>query len=158
VTTHRITLDVDGERHAFEVEARRLLSDVLRDLGRTGVHVGCEHGVCGACTVQVDGAPMRACLLFAVQLEGHAIRTVADLGANGGLDRLQQAFHDAHGLQCGFCTPGLLMTLDALLRERAELDEAAIREVVSGHLCRCTGYDNIVKAVQLALRRRAGTA
>ena len=158
MTKHDITLDVDGERYELEVEARRLLSDVLRDLGRTGVHVGCEHGVCGACTVQVDGAPMRACLLFAVQLEGHAIRTVSDLGENGGLDRLQQAFHDAHALQCGFCTPGLLMTLDALLRERAEFDEATIREVVSGHLCRCTGYDNIVKAVQLALRRRAKAA
>ncbi len=158
MTQHAITLDVDGERYELAVEARRLLSDVLRDLGRTGVHVGCEHGVCGACTVQVDGAPMRACLLFAVQLEGQAIRTVAALGDNGGLDGLQQAFHDVHGLQCGFCTPGLLMTLDALLRERAELDEATIREVVSGHLCRCTGYDNIVEAVQLALRRRAKAA
>jgi carbon-monoxide dehydrogenase small subunit len=151
-----LSLTVDGERHELFVEPRRLLSDVLRDLGRTGVHVGCEHGVCGACTVQVDGAPMRACLLFAVQMQGQAIRTVADLGEAGALDPLQQAFHEAHGLQCGFCTPGLLMTLDALLRDEPEADEERIRETVSGHLCRCTGYQNIVAAVQLARSRRRG--
>ena len=149
-----VTLSIDGESHEVFVEPRRLLSDVLRDLGRTGLHVGCEHGVCGACTIQVDGAPMRACLLFAVQMEGHAIRTVAALGEAGGLDPLQQAFHEAHGLQCGFCTPGLLMTLDALLRDDPDADEARIRETVSGHLCRCTGYQNIIAAVQLAQSRR----
>lgn len=151
-----VSLTIDGERHDLFVEPRRLLSDVLRDLGRTGVHVGCEHGVCGACTVQVDGAPIRACLLFAVQMEGHAIRTVADLGEGGALDPLQQAFHEAHGLQCGFCTPGLLMTIEALLRDDSEADEEKIRETVSGHLCRCTGYQNIVAAVQLAQSRRRG--
>jgi carbon-monoxide dehydrogenase small subunit len=151
-----VSLTVDGECHDLFVEPRRLLSDVLRELGRTGVHVGCEHGVCGACTVQVDGAPMRACLLFAVQMEGQAIRTVQDLGEAGALDPLQQAFHEAHGLQCGFCTPGLLMTLDALLRDEPEACEETIRETVSGHLCRCTGYQNIVAAVQLAQSRRRG--
>lgn len=151
-----VILEVDGERREIAVEPRRLLSDVLRDLGRTGVHVGCEHGVCGACTVQVDGAPMRACLLFAVQMEGHAIRTVAALGETGGLAPLQAAFHEAHALQCGFCTPGMLMTLDALLRDEPDADEARIRETLSGHLCRCTGYQNIVAAVRLAQSRSGG--
>lgn len=153
-----ITLLVDGESHALKVEPRRLLSDVLRDLGKTGVHVGCEHGVCGACTVQVDGAPMRACLLFAVQMEGHAIRTVADLSKDGELTPLQQAFHDHHALQCGFCTPGMLMTLDAFLQERPEADDDEIQEVLSGHLCRCTGYHNILKAVRQVLGQKEDRA
>jgi carbon-monoxide dehydrogenase small subunit len=128
-----------------------LLSDFLRhDLGLTGTHVGCEHGVCGACTILLDGAPVRSCLMFAVQADGHEITTVEGLANNGELNPLQSAFRETHGLQCGFCTPGILMTMTAFLREHPHPDEAAIREALSGHLCRCTGYQNIVKAIQLA--------
>lgn len=146
-----IHLTVNGVEHAVRVPARKLLSDVLReDLGLTGTHVGCEHGVCGACTVQIDGAPARSCLCFAVQMEGHEVTTVEALSAGGALSPLQQALHAEHGLQCGFCTPGLLMTLDTFLREHPDPDEGEIREAVSGHLCRCTGYQAIVAAVRRA--------
>jgi carbon-monoxide dehydrogenase small subunit len=158
--TVQITLSVNGERRALEVEPRLLLSDALRHgLGLTGTHVGCEHGVCGACTVLWDGEPVRSCLIFAVQAEGAELTTVeglapgeaataaAEAGA-GGLHPLQEAFRAEHALQCGFCTPGILLTLAAFLRERPQPDDREIREALSGHLCRCTGYENIVRAVQ----------
>jgi 2-furoyl-CoA dehydrogenase 2Fe-2S iron sulfur subunit len=148
----RIAVDVNGERRDAEVEPRTLLSDFLRhDLGLTGTHVGCEHGVCGACTVQVDGEPARACLMFAVQADGRAVRTVEALAPPGEpLSVLQQAFHAEHALQCGFCTSGLLMTLEPLLRDRPGASEDEIRAAVAGNLCRCTGYEGIVAAVRRA--------
>jgi carbon-monoxide dehydrogenase small subunit len=149
-----VTLTVNGESHRVVVPPRKLLSDVLREeLGLTGTHVGCEHGVCGACTVWIDGAPARACLVFAVQMEGHDLTTIEALGGDD-LTVFQQALHELHGLQCGFCTPGIVMTVEAWLKDNADPSEAAIRELLSGHLCRCTGYHNIVKAVALAARRR----
>jgi carbon-monoxide dehydrogenase small subunit len=153
---HTITVTVNHARHQRAVEPRLLLSDFLRhDLGLTGTHVGCEHGVCGACTVLLDGQAVRSCLVFAVQTDGRAVETVEGLAADGALDPLQTAFHDAHGLQCGFCTPGILMTLTAYLAEHPDPSEAEIREAISGNLCRCTGYANIVKAVALAAARLA---
>jgi len=153
---HPIAVTVNGTRHERSVEPRLLLSDFLRhDLGLTGTHVGCEHGVCGACTVLLDGEAVRSCLVFAIQTDGHRVETVESLASNGTLHPIQQAFHDAHGLQCGFCTPGILMTLVPWLEEHPSPDEAEIREAISGNLCRCTGYANIVKAVQLAIARRA---
>ena len=146
-----VTLSVNGREQEVAVEARRLLSDVLRDdLGLTGTHIGCEHGVCGACSVLVDGAPTRACLAFAVQMEGHAITTIEAVAADGRYSALQQAMHEEHALQCGFCTPGIIMTFEAYLKENADPSEAEIREVLSGNLCRCTGYQNIVAAVRKA--------
>jgi aerobic carbon-monoxide dehydrogenase small subunit len=148
-----ITLQVNGTEHALLVDPRKLLSDALReDCFLTGTHVGCEHGLCGACTVLVDGRPARSCLAFAVQMPGHTITTVESLAANGKLHAIQQALHDHHGLQCGFCTPGILMTFVAYLREYPNPSEAEIREVLSGHLCRCTGYHNIVLALHAAAR------
>jgi aerobic-type carbon monoxide dehydrogenase small subunit (CoxS/CutS family) len=156
-----IEVTVNQARHSRTVEPRLLLSDFLRqDLGLTGTHVGCEHGVCGACTVLLDGEPVRSCLAFAVQADGHDILTVEGLapaGAAGSgrdlapvLHPLQAAFHQAHALQCGFCTPGFLMTLVAFLRDHTHPTESEIREELSGNLCRCTGYQNIVDAVTLA--------
>ncbi len=148
-----INTSVNGETHAAEVEPRRLLSDFLRhDLGLTGTHVGCEHGVCGACTVLFDGEPVRSCLMFAVQADGHQVRTVEDLAppGRGQLSPLQAAFKEAHALQCGFCTPGILMTLVPFLRENPAPTEEEIRDAISGNLCRCTGYQNIVEAVKIA--------
>ena len=146
-----VTLDVNGETLDLMVEPRRLLSDVLREnCGLTGTHVGCEHGVCGACTVLIDGAPARACLTFAVQMQGHAISTIEGVGGPGALTPFQQALNELHGLQCGFCTPGIVMTIEAWLKDNPDPDEAAIRAVLSGHLCRCTGYQPIVAAVQRA--------
>lgn len=152
---HSIRVTVNGTRHERAVEPRLLLSDFLRhDLGLTGTHVGCEHGVCGACTVLLDGEAVRSCLVFAVQADGRPVDTVEGLATNGALDPLQTAFHEAHGLQCGFCTPGILMTLVPWLREHLAPTEGEIREALSGNLCRCTGYANIVKAVQLFSERR----
>jgi aerobic carbon-monoxide dehydrogenase small subunit len=152
----RIALEVNGRRHEREVEPRTLLSDFLRhDLGLTGTHVGCEHGVCGACTVQVDGEPVRSCLMLAVQADGCSVRTVEGLeGADGTLHPLQQAFHEAHALQCGFCTAGFLMALEPFLRDHADPSEQAIREALAGNLCRCTGYEGIVEAVRKVARAR----
>ena len=152
-----VSLSVNGARYERAAEPRLLLSDFLRhDLGLTGTHVGCEHGVCGACTVLLDGQPVRSCLLFAVQADGRDIRTVEGLaGAPGELNVLQTAFHESHGLQCGFCTPGILMSMTAFLRDVPDPDERQIREALSGHLCRCTGYRHIVEAVQLAASRMA---
>ena len=148
-----IEVTVNGTRHAREVEPRLLLSDFLRhDLGLTGTHVGCEHGVCGACTILLDGEAVRSCLMFAVQAEGHTVKTVEGLATGETLHPIQQAFHETHALQCGFCTPGILMTLIPFLRDHPAPAESDIREVLSGHLCRCTGYANIVTAVERAVR------
>jgi carbon-monoxide dehydrogenase small subunit len=146
--TYDVSLVVNGVPHFVAVPARRLLSDALRhDLRLTGTHVGCEHGVCGCCTVLVNGAPMRSCLLFAVSVDGADISTVEGLaGADGALSPLQQAFQECHGLQCGFCTPGFLMTLTALLADNPSPTQDEVSEAISGNLCRCTGYQNIKKA------------
>jgi aerobic-type carbon monoxide dehydrogenase small subunit (CoxS/CutS family) len=147
-TTYDIELRVNGVPHTASVPARRLLSDCLRhELRLTGTHVGCEHGVCGACTVLVDGRPMRSCLMFAVSAQGHEITTVEGLGGPEDLHAVQQAFRECHGLQCGFCTPGFLTTIAAFLEENPEPTEEEAREAISGNLCRCTGYQNIVAAV-----------
>lgn len=147
----RIRVCVNGKEHEREVEPRLLLSDFLRhELGLTGTHVGCEHGVCGACTMLVDGEPIRSCLLFAVQANGRELTTVEGLGEDGELHPVQRAFLEAHGLQCGFCTPGILMTVVAFLHEQPTPTPEEIRDVISGHLCRCTGYQNILEAVRLA--------
>jgi aerobic-type carbon monoxide dehydrogenase small subunit (CoxS/CutS family) len=151
-----IELTVNGERHDLAVEPRRTLVDVLRhDLLLTGTHVGCEHGICGACTVLVDGAPARACLMFAAQAEGCEVRTVESLAApNGELGDLQRAFSAHHGLQCGFCTPGFLMLAEGYLSERPDATKEEIREVVAANLCRCTGYQTIVEAIDACASAR----
>jgi carbon-monoxide dehydrogenase small subunit len=141
-------LSVNGQNYPVRAEPRKLLSDVLReDCRLTGTHVGCEHGVCGACTVLVDGRPARACLIYGVQMQGHEITTIEAVAKDGKPSRLQQALHEAHGLQCGFCTPGIVMTFEAYLRENPRPTEEEVREVLSGNLCRCTGYQNIVQAI-----------
>jgi carbon-monoxide dehydrogenase small subunit len=147
----RVELTVNGEPHAIEVEPRCTLADALREhCGKTGTNIGCEHGVCGACTVLVDNEPVRACLLFAVQLEGKSVRTVEGL-AHGDL---QRAFMEYHALQCGYCTPGFLMLATWYLESGLKLDEAGLRELVSSNLCRCTGYQNIVSAIQAVADKR----
>jgi carbon-monoxide dehydrogenase small subunit len=153
--TRHIQINVNGHDYEGVVEPRLLLVDFLRDhLGLTGTHVGCEHGVCGACTILWDGEAVRSCLLFAVQAHGAQLRTVEGLAPGPTeLHPIQQAFHEAHSLQCGFCTPGFLMTVEALLRENPNPSELEIRIGLSGNLCRCTGYQNIVEAVQLAAAR-----
>lgn len=146
-----IRVTVNGERYERTVEPRLLLSDFLRhELGLSGTRVGCEHGVCGACTILLDGEPVRACLVFAVQADGSSIGTVEGLERDDGLHPLQAAFKEAHGLQCGFCTPGILMTMVAFLDEVPDPTELQIREALSGNLCRCTGYQKIVEAVEAA--------
>ena len=147
-----ITLRVNGKSYTRTVEPRLLLSDFIRhELGLTGTHVGCEHGVCGACTVLLNGEAIRACLAFAIQMDGAELTTVEGLAPGPGeLHPLQEAFREAHGLQCGFCTPGFLMTLTPWLQENPNPTEDDIREALGGNLCRCTGYQNIVKAVKLA--------
>jgi aerobic carbon-monoxide dehydrogenase small subunit len=150
-TRQAIALNINGMASEVLVEPRQTLADVLRDdLELTGTKLGCEHGVCGACTVLVDGRPARSCLIFAVQAEGAAITTVEGLSTNGNLDAIQQAFTDNHGLQCGFCTPGILMSVHAFLAHNPHPTEREIREELSGHICRCTGYQNIVKSVAAA--------
>jgi carbon-monoxide dehydrogenase small subunit len=149
-----LTVSVNGTKYERAVEPRLLLSDFLRhELGLTGTHVGCEHGVCGACTVLFDGQSVRSCLMFAVQAHGHEIFTVEGLGTMDDLHPLQQAFQDAHGLQCGFCTPGVLMALLPFLEENPDPTEEEIRVAIAGNLCRCTGYQNIVDAVKLAAEK-----
>ena len=149
-----VTVTVNGTSYEREVEPRTLLSDFLRhDLGLTGTHVGCEHGVCGACTILFDGDPARACLIFAPQANGHEIMTVEGMGTIDELHPIQEAFWEAHGLQCGFCTPGFLTTLMPFLEENPHPTEQEIREAISGNLCRCTGYQHIVDAVQLAAEK-----
>ena len=158
IEDHEITVSVNGVRYHRRVESRMLLSDFLRhDLGLAGTHVGCEHGVCGACTILLDGQPVRSCLMFAVQAGKHEISTVEGLaGSDGEFHPLQQAMHDHHGLQCGYCTPGVLMTMTAFLEENRSPSEAEVREALSGNLCRCTGYQNIVDAVMSAAKRMRG--
>ncbi len=150
-----ITLTVNGQTYERQVEPRLLLSDFLRhELGLSGTHVGCEHGVCGACTILFDGQPIRSCLALAVQANGHNLTTVEGLAkSQSELHPIQQAFWEAHGLQCGFCTPGILMTLVPFLEENPSPSEADIREAISGNLCRCTGYQHIVDAVKLAAEK-----
>jgi aerobic carbon-monoxide dehydrogenase small subunit len=155
---HEIRLTLNGEEREASVEPRLLLSDFIRHhLRLTGTHVGCEHGVCGACTVLIDGEPQRSCLVFAVQADGAAVETVEGL-AGEELHPVQQAFHEAHGMQCGFCTPGFLMSVVALLRERPDASDEEILDMLSGNLCRCTGYANIIAAVHLARGRMNGGA
>ncbi|HXR88025.1 MAG TPA: (2Fe-2S)-binding protein [Stellaceae bacterium] len=150
-----IALEINGRRYAVAVEPRRLLADVIRDdCALTGTHIGCEHGVCGACTILVDGDPVRSCLMFAVQARGKKIRTVEGLAAGKELHPLQAAFIAEHGLQCGFCTPGFLMLAVALLERDPDIDEARLLEALSANLCRCTGYDAIIKAVCAAAMAR----
>ncbi len=145
--TRTITVDVNGAEYTREVEHRLTLADFLRHhVDLTGTHLGCEHGVCGACTVLIDGMSMRSCLMLAVQAAGRKVTTVEGLAEGGELNRLQNAFWERHGLQCGFCTPGILMSLTELLRDNPAPSEEDVREVLSGHLCRCTGYQNIVAA------------
>jgi aerobic-type carbon monoxide dehydrogenase small subunit (CoxS/CutS family) len=152
-----VTIEINGTEYTADVEPRLLLSDFIRHEARlTGTHVGCEHGVCGACTVQLEGDPVRSCLLFAVQANGRSIRTVEGMTdglPEGELHVLQQAFHEKHGLQCGFCTPGFLMSLEPLLLDERDLSDTEIREALAGNLCRCTGYQNIVESVKLARER-----
>lgn len=157
--TRNITVTINGVRREASVETRTTLADFLRHrLELTGTHVGCEHGVCGACTVLVDGLSTRACLMLAVQCDGRAIDTVESLAADGKLNTLQQAFQDHHGLQCGFCTPGMLMTLTEFLRDHPDPTEAEVRIALTGNLCRCTGYQGIVEAALAAAKTmREGT-
>jgi carbon-monoxide dehydrogenase small subunit len=153
-----ITLRVNGVEHRLSVEPRRLLVHVLReDLGLTGTHIGCDTSSCGACTVHLDGEAALSCTMLAVQADGHEVRTVEGLARNGELHPIQQAFHEQHGLQCGFCTPGMMMAaVDLIERSDGPLDEAAIRAGLEGNLCRCTGYQNIIRAVEQASRQMVG--
>ena len=152
-----ITLTINGRDHAISVEPRKTLADAIRDdCEQTGTHIGCEHGICGACTVLLDGEPVRSCLMLAVQTNGRAIRTVEALAEYGALHPLQQAFHERHALQCGFCTPGFLMSLEPLIRDADELNDAEIRDALTGNLCRCTGYLAIVEAVKIAAQKLRG--
>jgi carbon-monoxide dehydrogenase small subunit len=146
-----ITLSINGKDHTVTVEPRRTLVDVIRDdCGQTGTHIGCEHGVCGACTILIDGEPVRSCLMFAVQAEGHSIRTVEGLQQGERLHPMQEAFMRHHALQCGFCTPGFLMLAVGVLEKRPDLDGQELIDIISSNLCRCTGYENIIKAVRAA--------
>jgi carbon-monoxide dehydrogenase small subunit len=157
--TREIEIIVNGERRSATAEVRITLADFLRDkLGLTGTHLGCEHGVCGACTVMVDGVDVRSCLMLAVQTQGKEVLTVEGLGNPEHLHPLQQALRESHAFQCGFCTPGFVMASLALLRENPMPDEAEVREVLSGNICRCTGYQSIVEGVLLAAERGAGQA
>ena len=155
VAPQRVSVTINGDAYEREVEPRLLLSDFLRhEVRLTGTHVGCEHGVCGACTILLDGEPVRSCLMLAVQVDGLELSTVEGLApSDSELSPLQEAFRDAHGLQCGFCTAGILMTLVPFLEENPDPSELEIRKAISGNLCRCTGYQHIVEAVKLAASR-----
>lgn len=153
---HLVTLCVNGREHELVIESRAMLADVLRqNLGLTGTHLGCEHGICGACTVLMDGEPVRSCLVFGVQADGHEVLTVESLADGDELNDLQQAFSRHHGLQCGFCTPGFLMLSEAYLETEPQPDREEVREIVSANLCRCTGYQGIVDAVCEVAEQRA---
>jgi len=157
-STHPIRFELNGRTREARVEPRLLLTDFLRhDLGLTGTHVGCEHGVCGACTVHVDGRPARACLLLAIQIDGCRLETVEHLAGDGELTDLQQAFRRHHALQCGFCTAGILMSCADYLARNPRPSEEQVRDMLSGHLCRCTGYTGIVQAVLEVAEQRSGT-
>jgi carbon-monoxide dehydrogenase small subunit len=157
VREHRISVDVNGRTRCATVEARKTLADVLReDFRLTGTHLGCEHGVCGACTVLLDGRAVRSCLMFAVQADGSEVTTVEGLSpAPGELSDVQEAFRDCHGLQCGFCTPGFIVSIEAFLAEHPAPTDAEISSALTGNLCRCTGYQGIIRAVRQVVRRRA---
>jgi carbon-monoxide dehydrogenase small subunit len=151
---HKVSVTINGIDYERTIEPRLLLSDFLRhELGLTGTHVGCEHGVCGTCTILFDGEAIRSCLMFAVQADGHEITTVEGLGTVDNLHPLQEAFRDVHAVQCGFCTPGFLMTLAPFLEKNPDPSEEEIREAISGNLCRCTGYQHIIDAVKLAAEK-----
>ena len=153
----KVSLNVNGVDYDREIEPRTLLSDFIRhELALTGTHVGCEHGICGSCTILIDGLPVRSCLSFAVQAEGKVIETVESLAKDGKLSPLQNAFWENQGLQCGFCTPGILMSVKAFLEENPDPSRAEIRDVLSGHLCRCTGYHDIVDSVVAAAKQNEG--
>ena len=153
----RISVEINGRHYEGEVEARTLLSDFIRHQARlTGTKVGCEQGVCGACTIQLDGEPVRSCLMLAVQANGRKLRTVEGLAANGELHPLQRAFHEAHALQCGFCTPGFLMSMEAFIRDHPDAHDEELGEALAGNLCRCTGYLGIIEAVEHAARELRG--
>ncbi len=153
----KVSVTVNGSLYERTVEPRRLLVDFIRqDLGLTGTHIGCEHGVCGTCTILLDGSPVRSCLMFAVQANGHEVRTIEGLGTMDHLHPLQEAFREAHGLQCGFCTPGMIMSVLPFVEANTHPTEEQVREVVDGNLCRCTGYQHIVDAVKLASEMMAG--
>ena len=158
MSDHLVTLTVNGRKMKGMAEARLTLVDFLRDvLDLTGTHVGCEHGVCGACSVILDGRPVRSCLMYAVQAEGAEITTVEGLeGEDGGLSPLQDAFWENHAMQCGYCTPGMLIAAHALLKENPDPDDHAIRDAIGGNICRCTGYQQIVEAVRMAARKMRG--
>ena len=148
-----VTLNINGRDYPIGVEPRRTLADAIReDCGQTGTHIGCEHGICGACTVIVNGEPVRSCLMFAVQADGKKIRTVEGLAQGDRLHPMQQAFMDHHGLQCGFCTPGFLMLAVAVLEREPDISDESLIDVLSSNLCRCTGYQNIIKAVRAAAK------
>jgi carbon-monoxide dehydrogenase small subunit len=153
-TTHTIIVTVNGQEHSLDVESRLLLAHFLRErLGLTGTHVGCDTTSCGACTVLVDGVPVKSCTHFAVQVDGREVKTVEGLAQGGQLHPIQEGFHEEHGLQCGFCTPGMMLTTLALLEENPDPSEEEIRWALSGNICRCTGYQNIVNAVQWAANK-----
>ena len=153
-----ITLNINGRDHAIEVEPRRTLADAIReDCGLTGTHIGCEHGICGACTVIVGGEPVRSCLMFAVQANGKKIRTVEGLASGDELHPMQRAFMEHHGLQCGFCTPGFLMLAVSVLEREPDIGDEQLLDVLASNLCRCTGYQNIIKAVRAAAAELRGT-
>jgi carbon-monoxide dehydrogenase small subunit len=153
-----ITLNINGRDYAIRVEARKTLVDAIRDeCGQTGTHIGCEHGVCGACTIILDDEAVRSCLMFAVQAVGRRIRTIEGLADGEDLHPLQRAFMEHHGLQCGFCTPGFLMLAANVLEQRPDIDDEELIDVLASNLCRCTGYQNIIKAVRAAAREMRGT-
>ena len=158
-TTYTITVTVNGEEHSLEVESRLLLVHLLREqLGLTGAHVGCDTSHCGACTVLVDGTPVKSCTHFAVQVDGREVKTVEGLAQGAELHPIQQGFHEEHGLQCGFCTPGMMLVSAALLEQNPDPTEEEIRWALSGNICRCTGYQNIVKSVQWAANKLKETS
>jgi carbon-monoxide dehydrogenase small subunit len=157
IEKREITLTINGRNYGIRVDPRRTLVDAIRDdCGQTGTHIGCEHGVCGACTILLDGEPVRACLMFAVQAEGRQIRTVEGLANGDELSVLQQAFIDNHGLQCGFCTPGFLMLATGVLEREPDISDDDLIDVLASNLCRCTGYQNIIRAVRAAAAKMSG--
>ncbi|WP_168212303.1 (2Fe-2S)-binding protein [Bacillus sp. N1-1] len=159
LAVQEIDVSINGKRYLELVESRMLLSDFLREIcGQTGTHVGCEHGVCGACTIMLDDSAVRSCLIFAVQADGREIQTVEGLAKDGELTPLQKNFQENHGLQCGFCTSGILMAATDFMEKNPEADSQEIKEMLSGHLCRCTGYDGIVKAVEQTMEENRKSA
>ncbi|GIO19553.1 (2Fe-2S)-binding protein [Oceanobacillus oncorhynchi subsp. incaldanensis] len=152
----KVSLTINGRVVGKYVEPRKLLSDFIReDLALTGTHIGCEHGVCGSCTILFNGSAVRSCLMFTVQADGSEIKTIEGLFENGKMSSLQEAFIESHGLQCGFCTPGILMSAYEILQSDTRPSKKEIKEILSGHLCRCTGYKGIIEAIEKALDRKS---